>query len=200
MAAVNDGWDSVDPRVEAVQMATINVEARVSALEQAVQNDYGGIPVNQDELMTQMLSQTAAGSTALNYDEVEKIRAMMAAGGDVSQGVAENMWGGTTLGSVPTASSNYGKEIGVDAGMIDIIVNIRNKLDEFLDGSNILVKIMNPQTVREMVREMRHEIRMLKQDHGISELAIIEHLEKECDREADMQAQAERDYRNDIPF
>ncbi len=192
--------DHDEARIEAMQMATINNDARLSALESAVRDDYGGIPMNQSDLMSQLVGQTAAGGSALNLDEVEKIRAMMATGSAVSQGVMESMWGGTTLGSATTASSNYGKEIGVDAGMIDIIVNIRNKLDEFLDGSNILVKIMNPQTVREMVREMRHEIRELKRDHGISELAIIEHLEKECDYEADMQAQAERNYRNDIPF
>jgi len=199
MAAVNDGWDSVDPRVEAVQMATINVEARVSALEQAVQNDYGGIPMNQSDLMSQLVGQTVAGGSALNYDEMERLRAMMTDGVG-SPGVAKNMWGRTALGSAPITSSS-GKEVSYpDEFKIEKIIAIRNKLDEFLDGSNILVKIMNPQTVREMVREMRHEIRVLKQDHGISELAIIEHLEKECDREADMQAQAERDYRNDIPF
>ncbi len=86
-----------------------------------------------------------------------------------------------------------------DGFVFNKIIKIRDKLDEFLDGSNYLIKVMNPQTIREMVREMRHEIRELKKEHGVSELDIVNYLEEEVNSEANYQA-TKQDYKNRIPF
>ena len=80
----------------------------------------------------------------------------------------------STIGSVPEKSNDKA---------IENIMKVRDKLEDFLDGSNLLLKILNPQTIREMIREMRHEIRELKKVHEISEVDIIEYLEKEFDEE-----------------
>ena len=86
-----------------------------------------------------------------------------------------------------------------DGFVFNKIIKIRDKLDEFLDGSNYLIKVMNPQTIREMIREMRHEIRELKKEHGISELDIVNSLEGKAINERNYQA-TKRDYRNSVPF
>ena len=202
---------------------------RVSILESAIKNQHGGIPMNQEDLMNQLLGTIgAAGSSPLGYDDVQKMKEMMEDATRYTRTetgaiIDAPMWGGNsdavsrtppgelsfpgTSGDAATVSSVLGSgpgvnRVGADAGMIDTIIAIRNKLDDFLDGSNVLIKVMNPQTIREMVREMRHEIRELKRDHGISELAIIKHLEKELEVEADSQAEwrTETYEANDVPF
>ena len=192
---------------EAMQMASINMDSRLSIIENLMTDNYGGIAMNQEDLMNQLLGTVnLAGSSPLAYDDIQRIKEMMedATKGTRIDGVRIDapVLGDTASirkprtppgglgfpGTSGAVGSTGVSRVGVDAGVIDTIIAIRNKLDDFLDGSNILLKVMNPQTIREMVREMRHEIRELKRDHGISELAIIEHLEKELDVETDNQA------------
>jgi len=64
---------------------------------------------------------------------------------------------------------------------------------------------MNPQTIREMVREMRNEIRTIKREENISELDIVNYLEKELanetNRRADARARIDKyDADNEVPF
>ena len=64
---------------------------------------------------------------------------------------------------------------------------------------------MNPQTIREMVREMRNEIRTIKKKENISELDIVNYLEEELtnetNRRADARARIDKyDADNEVPF
>ena len=173
--------------------------------------------MNQDDLMNQLMNQSVAAGTSFDYAAMEKIKEMMdeqsrGARTDTSVRIDAPVLGGLgfpgTSGDVTTVGSalSLGKYVSYpDEFKINKIIAIRNKLDDFLDGSSVLIKVMNPQTIREMVRELRHEIREIKRDHGISELAIIEHLEKELevetDRRADAQSAIDRyDRDNEVPF
>ena len=148
--------------------------------------------MNNDELKIQPGNQVIIGGASSTLEEMRNVITP-----DIDDG-----WG-----KIPTTETNSGssytsgKEIKYyDEFKIEEIISIRNKLEVFLDGSNILLEILNPQTIRETVRELRHEIRKIKRDYGISELAIVEYLEKEINHEADIQAQAKRDFENDVPF
>ena len=143
--------------------------------------------MNQDDLMRQLMNRSVAAGTSSDYATMEKIKEMMdeqsrGARTDTSVRIDAPVLGGLGFpGTSGVVGSTGVSRVGVDAGMIDTIIAIRNKLDDFLDGSNVLIKVMNPQTIREMVRELRHEIRELKRDQGISELMIIEYLEQELE-------------------
>ena len=93
---------------------------------------------------------------------------------DVSSAHTHAMTSSATLG----IGANVNRVLSNDEA-IESIIKVRDKLEDFLDGSNLLLKILNPQTIREMIREMRHEIRELKKVHEISEVDVLEYLEKE---------------------
>jgi len=115
------------------------------------------------------------GGTDGDYGVKEDRGPYVGSGGSLGAGPHVNKVGMT---SSPRTS---GRRISYpDKFEIQHIIKIRDKLDDFLDGSNILLKVMNPQTTREMIREMRQEIRTIKREENISELDIIEYLEKEA--------------------
>ena len=193
--------DSDEARIEALQIASINMDARVGMIENLMSGSDGRIVMNQDDLMRQLMDRSVTAGSSLDYAAMEKVKEMLEDqnrgartetgvridapnwGGDISDAVVRTPSGfpgatGTigTIGSTPAVMkvSDY-------TNYIEVIINIRSKLDEFLDGSNPLMKVMNPQTIREMVRELRYEVRELKRDQGISELHIIEYLEQELE-------------------
>ena len=155
--------------------------------------------------------QTVVGHSKINYETIEqlavslesqKLRMEEPDASDISNISTleyREAWSPQTTCS-SGSSVSMGKEVKYYDGFVFEEINkIRNKLDEFLDGSNYLIKVMNPQTIREMVREMRHEIRELKKEHGVSELDIVNYLEEEVNSERDYQA-TKQDYKNRIPF
>jgi len=201
---------------EAMQMASVNMDSRLNIIENLMTDNYGRIAVSQDDLMRQLMNRSIAAGTSFDYAAIEKIKEMMDEqsrgartdtgvkidapvwGGDVSDAVARTHSGfpGTTGSTGPAPLKR-----GVDSSYIDVIIKIRVKLDEFLDGSNFLLKVMSPQAIREMVRELRHEIRELKRDQGISELMIIKHLEEELENDTIRRDSYTEAYDNDdIPF
>ncbi len=166
--------------------------------------------MNQSDIMKQLvnmeqLTNIASGMDTLDLESMSIIKEAMSA--DQMKGVGNK--NGERMaspfgpsGGAATVNSHWGKEYetsaeikktkfgkplekGVDSKYIEIIISIRDKLDDFLDGSNILLKVMNPQTIREMVREMRYEIRQIKLEQGISELMVIDYLERKMKNEED---------------
>ena len=79
---------------------------------------------------------------------------------------------------------------------IEKIINKRNKIAEFLDGSNILISVMHPQIIREFTKELRHEIREIKTKYNISEEDIIKYLEEELINES----RREEEEIDELPF
>ena len=212
---------------ESMQMASINMDSRLSIIENLMTDNYGRIAVNQDDLMRQLMNKSVAAGTSFDYAAMEKVKEMMdeqyrdastgtsvridapVLGCDVSDTVSRTPPGGLrfprTSGAVGS-SGTLGRTISYpDTFKIEHIIKIRDKLDDFLDGSNVLIKVMNPQTIREMVREMRNEIRTIKKKENISELDIVNYLEEELtnetNRRADARARIDKyDADNEVPF
>ena len=143
--------------------------------------------MNQSDMMKQLasmeqLTNITSVSSALDRDSMRKISEAMTA-----NDVMASTWGKEYETSAEIRKAKFGKPMGkgVDSEYIEIIISIRDKLDDFLDGSNILLRVMNPQTIREMVREMRYEIRQVKLEQGISELMVIDYLERKMKNEED---------------
>jgi len=140
--------------------------------------------MNQSDIMKQLagmeqLTNITSVSSALDHDSMRKISEAMTA-----NDVMASTWGKEYETPTGVRKTKSGKEISYpDEFKIEIIISIRDKLDDFLDGSNILLKVMNPQTIREMVREMRYEIRQIKLEQGISELMVIDYLERKAENE-----------------
>ena len=162
--------------------------------------------MNQSDMMKQLagmeqLTNITSVSNALNRDSMRKISEAMTA-----NDVMTSTWGKEYETPTGVRKTKSGKEISYpDEFKIEIIISIRDKLDDFLDGSNILLRVMNPQTIREMVREMRNEIRTIKREENISELDIVNYLEKELanetNRRADARARIDKyDADNEVPF
>ena len=227
MSQADNGWKSKDERVEDLQMATINMDVRISTMEDLLMNEYGGMSVDQEELMKQLMNAggisraSSVVDEAISRESIRKMQAIMESQSvttgrpmparDNPYGLALSTdWRGSDSVGETTASSAHTHsmataKVGIDIGYIDTIIDIRNKLDDFLDGSNVLLKVMNPQTIREMVRELRNEIRTIKREENISELDIVEYLEEELadeeNRKADAQERINKyDADNEIPF
>jgi len=83
----------------------------------------------------------------------------------------------TTWTSRPTRTSTIVEPKENKEKVIAHILDIRNKLDEFLDGSNLLLNILSPQSIRETVKELRWECRTIKINKEISEMDIIKYQE-----------------------
>jgi hypothetical protein len=96
--------------------------------------------------------------------------------------VESNTWSGPAITSpiTHTSYSNYQKEES-----IRLVLSIRERLSEFLNGSNVLLKILDPQTIRETVKELRLDIRNIKKDMDILEIDIIKYQEEELGRKED---------------
>ena len=209
-----------------MQMASVNMDSRLSIIENLMTDNYGRIVMDQDELMRQLMNKSVAAGTSFDYAAIEKIKEMMDEQyrdartdtgvridapvlGDVADAVSRTPPGGLgfpgTSGAVGS-SGTLGRTISYpDTFEIEHIIKIRDKLDDFLDGSNVLIKVMNPQTIREMVREMRNEIRTIKRKENISELDIVNYLEEELtnetNRRADARARTDKyDAYDEVPF
>jgi len=78
---------------------------------------------------------------------------------------------------------------------IKTIIATRQKLIDFMDKSNLLLKILDPQSIRETIKELRWEIRTMKMNHDISEIDIIEYLEKQHKQE-----EQEDNFEDELPF
>jgi len=214
--------DHEKARIEAMQMASINMDSRLSMIENLMTDNYGRIAMNQDDLMRQLMDRSVAAGSSIDMEAMEKLQQLIveqekrSATPATPYGVASApSWGRDASDSVVSAPLGFPGSPGrigsaplargVDRASIEHILKIREKLDDFLDGSNVLVKIMNPQTIREMVREMRQEIRAIKKEESISELDIVNHLEEELadeeNRRADARARIDKyDADNEVPF
>ena len=89
------------------------------------------------------------------------------------------------------------KEIAQKEECVVAIINVRNKLIEFMDESNMLLKILDPQSIRETIKELRWEIRTIKLNQDISEVEVIEYQEKMYDTNQTRSVEA---YEKNVPF
>jgi len=94
------------------------------------------------------------------------------------------------IGSAVTEPCKYQK-----TEFIKLILSIREKLSAFLDGSNILLSILDPQSIRETIKELRWDIREIKKNTDILEIDIVEYQEKMYDSK-----RKKYEEENDVPF
>jgi len=132
------------------------------------------------QLMSIMVS-TPSGESAMMNEYQRKNNEMITASTDTLEWRTPNSYTDrlSISGSVgPTISSGTVLANSQKEEFVVFIINARNKLVEFMDGSNILLKILDPQAIRETIKDLRWEIRTIKLNQDISELDIIEYQEK----------------------
>jgi len=64
---------------------------------------------------------------------------------------------------------------------IDEIMEMRAELEDLINGDNPLNEFLSRVTVREMIKELRTDIRIMKYENELTELDIIKHLKEEAD-------------------
>ena len=136
----------------------------------------------------QVMSQ-AVGDGSIDYNTLKKMSDSLH---------EQSMWkththdalvsGTSTTGFVENGLSSspakmYGGSEPVDISnrnhFIQEIIKTRHKLVDFLDGSNILLQILDPQSIRETVKELRWDIREIKKNQNITECDVVEYMENE---------------------
>ena len=60
------------------------------------------------------------------------------------------------------------------------IMEMRAELEDLINGDNPLNEFLSRVTIREMIKELRTDIRIIKYENELTELDIIKHLEKEA--------------------
>ena len=61
----------------------------------------------------------------------------------------------------------------------DTVMEMRDKIDDLINGESPLHNLLSKTTIRELIKELRHEIRDLKMQNEVTELDIIKHMEEE---------------------
>ncbi len=138
------------------------------------------------------------GVTKMEHDEFKAaIESRMVAQEVVSANL--DLMGSSKEYYTATSSSSHGVRgyVGIvevhKPDMMNKIILIRDKIASLVDSSHVLSSFMHPQSIRETIKEMRHEIRECKKEGDITESDILSFMEEELNEEFDEQARFEPD-------
>jgi len=159
MSVVNNGEALTSDRVQAALHSMSMMNARQSGKSEAFQTQYDQLNELHNKTNPYGIASEVSSISADSLREA-------------------TTWRSDTVGSSrPTFTSTRVEPKENKEKAIAHILNIRNKLAEFLDGSNLLLNILDPQSVRETVKELRWEYRNMKINKGLSEMDIIKYQE-----------------------
>ena len=65
------------------------------------------------------------------------------------------------------------------SSVVSKVVSMRRKIDDLITGEISFMTFISKQTVREMIRELRRDIRKLKDDNNYTEMDIINEMKED---------------------
>lgn len=124
----------------------------------------------------------------MRYEDLKKMA------DDFSAGHYAGMTASGTSATVSSMTSSYGGHIEISElhkpDMMVKIIAIREKISSLVDSSHVLSSFMHPQSIRETIKEMRHEIRECKKAGDITESDILSFMEGELNDGFERSAEA----------
>ncbi len=120
-----------------------------------------------------VFKQSNANVDAISHDSIEDFRSTR----DAMEGRSAAISAATSTHAVsyPRPSRSFEPISSVTSK----VTSMRCKIDDLITGEISFMTFISKQTVREMIRELRRDIRKLKDDNNYTEMDIINEMEED---------------------